>query len=39
MYRKNLDPEKLLLLQRRLPGIVNSWQSAISSFVKLLMTV
>lgn len=39
MYRKNLDPEKLRLLQKRLPDIVNSWQSAISSFVRLLTTV
>lgn len=39
MYRKNLDPEKLRLLQKRLPGIVNSWRSAIRSIVKLLTTV
>ncbi|MDA3951946.1 MAG: hypothetical protein PF508_22245 [Spirochaeta sp.] len=39
MYRKNLDSEKLLLLQKRLPGIVGSWKTAISNFIELLKTI
>ena len=39
MYRKNLDSEKLLLLQKRLPDIVNAWQTAIGDFIELLRTV
>lgn len=36
MYRKNLDPEKLLLLQKRLPRAVGSWRSGVEGFVTLL---
>jgi hypothetical protein len=39
MYRKNLDPEKLLLLQKRLPDIVSSWKAAIRDFIDLLRTL
>ena len=39
MYRKNLDPEKLLLLQTRLPDIVSSWKTAITIFMDLLKTL
>lgn len=39
MYQKNLDPEKLLLLQTRLPDMVSSWKTAIAGFVNLLKTL
>lgn len=39
MYRKNLDSEKLLLLQKRLPGIVSSWKTAVGDFLDLLKTI
>ena len=39
MYRKNLDPEKLLLLQKRLPDIVSSWKTALTDFIGLLKTL
>lgn len=39
MYRKSLDPEKLLLLQKRLPGIVSSWKTAVGDFINLLKTI
>jgi hypothetical protein len=39
MYRKNLDPEKLLLLQKRLPDIVSSWKTALADFIDLLKTL
>ncbi len=39
MYRKNLDAEKLLLLQKRLPDIVNSWKMAVVTFTNLLKTL
>lgn len=39
MYRKNLDPEKTLLLQKRLPDIVEAWERAIRGFVQLLTSV
>ncbi|MDF1568114.1 MAG: hypothetical protein P1P77_08845 [Spirochaetaceae bacterium] len=39
MYRKNLDPEKLLHLQKRLPDIVGSWKTAIGNFIELLKTI
>jgi hypothetical protein len=39
MYRKNLDSEKLLLLQKRLPDIEGSWKTAISNFIELLKTI
>ncbi|MDA3951067.1 MAG: hypothetical protein PF508_17800 [Spirochaeta sp.] len=39
MYRKNLDPKKLLLLQKRLPDIEGSWKTAIGNFIELLKTI
>ncbi|HKK49018.1 MAG TPA: hypothetical protein VJ932_07965 [Alkalispirochaeta sp.] len=39
MYRKNLDPEKLLLLQKRLPDMVNAWKTAITNFIDLLKSL
>ncbi|NBB90030.1 MAG: hypothetical protein GVY23_02360 [Spirochaetes bacterium] len=39
MYRKNLDPEKLLLLQKRLPDMVSSWKTAIANFIDLLKSL
>jgi hypothetical protein len=39
MYRKNLDSEKLLLLQKRLPDAIDSWKEAIEEFIKLLTEV
>ncbi len=39
MYRKSLDPEKLLLLQKRLPDIVDAWRRAIQDFIDLLKTL
>lgn len=36
MYRKNLDSERLLLLQKRLPDMVRSWKAAIVTFIELL---
>lgn len=39
MYRKSLDPEKILLLQKRMPDIVDSWKTAMVSFIELLKTI
>jgi uncharacterized protein YutE (UPF0331/DUF86 family) len=39
MYRKNLDSERLLLLQKRLPEMVSSWQTAIRAFIELLKAI
>ena len=39
MYRNSLDAERILLLQKRLPGILESWKRAIEAFIELLKSI
>ena len=37
--REELDSERILLLQKRLPGIPESWKRAIEDFIELLKSI